>query len=71
MLCGVGSGSLVCSAKKGFEAVSTLGEKEFSDLLVMSAMGMGWRSGLQLIDILRLGPCSWNVQASIMCLGFY
>jgi len=36
----------------------------------MSAMGMGWRSGLQLIDILRLGPfvagmykhqlCAWD-----------
>lgn len=39
LLCGVDSGSLVCSAKKGFEAVSMLGEKEFSDLLAMSAMG--------------------------------
>lgn len=39
LLCGVGSGSLICSAKKDFEAVSRLSEKEFSDLLAMSAMG--------------------------------
>lgn len=41
LLCGVGSGSyVIISAKEGFEAVSRLGEKEFSDLLAMSAMGL-------------------------------
>ena len=55
LLCGVGSGSLVCSAKKGFEAVSGLGEKEFSDLLAMSAMGL----------IKRVVTHIWNLNACL------
>lgn len=55
LLCGVGSGSLVCSAKEGFEAVSRLGEKEFSDLLAMSAMGF----------IKRVVTHIWNLNACL------